>query len=83
MENQTKETSTDPNQDAHTVVVNWSIKLPLRLNWKPSTNITTWELANAMPYLLGRYSILEMPDMTKNENSFFRHFEITDPNKSE
>ena len=60
--------------------VDWSsLVLPLQMKWKPRVDITTYELALCLPYLLqgNRW----MPSQIDTELSHFRHFEIFDPNK--
>lgn len=49
----------------------------ITLQWNPKVNITTFELAQCIPYL--NYS--GMPGATDLSLPFLRHFNIIDPNK--
>lgn len=53
--------------------------LPLEMRWKPKEDISTYELAKCLPYLLRIINIMPY-EVDKNENHF-RHFEITDHNR--
>ena len=52
---------------------------PLQMEWKPKKDITTYELALCMKYLVIPGSI--MPDQINQEDKHLRHFKITDHNK--
>jgi hypothetical protein len=52
---------------------------PLEMRWKPKEDITTYELAKCLPYLLSHNSIMPY-EIDKTENHF-RHFEIIDHNR--
>ena len=53
--------------------------IPLEMRWKPKEDITTYELAKCLPYLLRVNSIMPY-EIDKTENHF-RHFEIIDHNR--
>lgn len=53
--------------------------LPLEMRWQPKEDITTYELAKCLPYLL-RYNGTMPYEIDKTENHF-RHFEIIDRNR--
>jgi hypothetical protein len=53
--------------------------LPLEMRWQPKEDITTYELAKCLPYLL-RYNGIMPYEIDKSENHF-RHFEIIDHNR--
>jgi hypothetical protein len=55
------------------------IILPLEMRWKPKEDITTYELAKCLPYLL-RYNGTMPYEIDKSE-LHFRHFEIIDHNR--
>ena len=48
--------------------------IPLEMRWKPKEDITTYELAKCLPYLL-RYNAIMPYEIDKSE-IHFRHFEI-------
>jgi hypothetical protein len=48
--------------------------LPLQMTWQPKEDITTYELALCLPYILYNQSV--MPDMIDLSQSHFRHFKI-------
>jgi hypothetical protein len=52
---------------------------PLEMRWKPKEDITTYELANCLPYLF-RVNRVMPYEIDKTENHF-RHFEIIDHNR--
>ena len=52
--------------------------MPLRMAWKPKEDISTYELAMCLPYLL-RHTFV-MPYEVNKEEPHMRHFEIHDPN---
>ncbi len=52
--------------------------MPLIIEWQPKEDITTYELALCMPYLLINRI---MPSQVDLELPHFRHFKITDPNQ--
>jgi hypothetical protein len=51
---------------------------PLEMRWKPKEDITTYELAKCLPYLLRSSGIMPY-EIDKTENHF-RHFDIIDHN---
>jgi hypothetical protein len=53
--------------------------LPLEMTWQPKEDITTYELALCLPYILYNQSV--MPDTIDLSQYHFRHFEIIDYNK--
>ena len=53
--------------------------LPLEMRWQPKKDITTYELAKSLPYLL-RYNGTMPYEIDKTENHF-RHFHIIDHNR--
>ena len=53
--------------------------LPLEMRWQPKEDITTYELAKCLPYLLRVNSIMPY-EIDKTENHF-RHFDIIDHNR--
>lgn len=54
--------------------------LPVRMTWKPKEDITTYELAMCLPYLLRHTSV--MPYEVNKDEAHMRNFEIHDPNCS-
>ena len=48
--------------------------LPLQMTWQPKEDITTYELALCLPYILYNQSVT--PDMIDLSQSHFRHFKI-------
>lgn len=64
----------------YTSVVSTPIKMvqPLQLTWDPKEDITTYELAKCMPFLLDHRSI--MPYLVNKNAPEMRHFKIVDPN---
>jgi hypothetical protein len=55
-----------------------NIVQPLEMRWQPKEDITTYELAKCLPYLLRQYNTMPY-EINKLENHF-RHFEIIDHN---
>jgi hypothetical protein len=51
---------------------------PLVMRWQPKEDITTYELAKCLPYLLRQYNT--MPYEINKSEKHFRHFEIIDHN---
>ena len=51
---------------------------PVRAIWNPKEDITVYELARILPWFL-RISPIMPADIT--DESFWRHFDIEDPNK--
>lgn len=51
---------------------------PLRMVWKPKDDITTYELAMCLQYLLRNGFV--MPYEVNKDEPHMRHFEIHDPN---
>jgi hypothetical protein len=52
----------------------------LRMTWQPREDITTYELAMCLPYLLSNRFI--MPHEVDENLSHFRHFFIVNPNEN-
>lgn len=52
--------------------------LPLQMKWQPKEDITTYELALCMQYLVRHNSV--MPYEVDTNDKHLRHFKITDPN---
>ena len=53
--------------------------LPLEIRWQPKEDITAYELAKCLPYLLRHNGI--MPYEIDKTEKYFRHFDIIDPNR--
>lgn len=51
----------------------------LEMRWKPKEDITTYELAKCLHYLLRHDGI--MPDEIDKTENYFRHFDIIDHNR--
>jgi hypothetical protein len=51
---------------------------PIQMSWKPKEDITAYELALCIPYII-RFNI--MPYEIDQSLPHFRHFKIIDPNK--
>jgi len=79
MNNSGKKYQTDVNSNIF-LNTGTSVKfiLPLEMRWKPKEDITTYELAKCLPYLL-RYNCIMPYEIDKTE-VHFRHFEIIDHN---
>jgi hypothetical protein len=60
--------------------VSTSFMTPLNIRWDPKDDITAYELAQCMNYLLHFRSIYSH-DITGEKPEVLRHFKITDPNK--
>lgn len=54
------------------------ILMPLQMKWQPKEDITTYELALCMKYLV-RYNTV-MPCEIDLNDKYLRHFKITDHN---
>lgn len=54
------------------------VTLPLEMIWQPKEDITTYELALCMPYLVRHTPV--MPYEVDTNEKHFRHFKITDHN---
>ena len=52
---------------------------PLQMIWQPKEDITTYELAKCLPYLL--HNNMVMPCHIDQSEKHFRHFKIIDRNK--
>lgn len=52
--------------------------LPLEMRWQPKEDITTYELAKCLPYLIRSNSI--MPYEIDKTETHFRHFDIIEYN---
>ena len=63
------------------IIYNDSIKfvMPLQLTWKPKEDITVYELAQCLPYIINTQPI--MPYMIDIKEPYFRHFEIINHNE--
>jgi hypothetical protein len=57
----------------------FNILRPLVMRWKPKEDITTYELAKCLPYLLRHNAI--MPNEIDKSEIHFRHFDIIDHNR--
>jgi hypothetical protein len=55
-----------------------ALEQPLEMRWKPKEDITTYELAKCIPYILGQYTT--MPNEINRLENHFRHFEIINHN---
>lgn len=55
--------------------------LPLEMRWRPKEDITTYELAKCLPYLLRHGYDGVMPYEIDQTEEHFRHFEIIDHNQ--
>ena len=53
---------------------------PLRIAWTPKEDITTFELAQCMPYLISMGTGASIMPYQVDESLFFRHFTIDNPN---
>lgn len=51
---------------------------PLEMRWKPKEDISTYELAKCLPYLIRNNAV--MPYEIDKSEIHFRHFEIIDHN---
>jgi len=61
---------------------NWSsLVLPLQMDFQPKEDITTWELAQCLKHTQ-RPTLPHELDDVDIENSYLRHFKITNPNKN-
>jgi hypothetical protein len=56
------------------------MEAPLQVEWDPKEDITTYELAKAMPYLLSN-GLYIMPGMWPEGEPFTRHFNVYNPNE--
>lgn len=54
---------------------------PIEMIWKPKEDITAFELAQCMPYLVRIIPV--MPYEINKNAKYLRHFEIIDPNEEE
>jgi len=54
---------------------------PLEMKWQPKEDITGYELAMCLPYLL--QPSLIMPHQLPVDALYMRHFEIVNPNSNE
>ena len=53
---------------------------PLRIAWTPKEDITTFELAECMPYLISMGTGGKIMPYQVDDRPFFRHFTIDNPN---
>lgn len=60
-----------------TLFPKYTLLIPLQMEWKPKEDITTYELALCLPYLMHRST---MPYEIDQSEPHFRHFKITDHN---
>ena len=60
-------------------IISATIKIitPLIMSWEPKEDITAYELARCLPYF---FSESIMPGDIDKSLSYFRHFNILDPN---
>ena len=58
-----------------------SILLPLDLEWNPQSDITVYELAQCIPFLVRHRAV--MPYEIDRGDPIMRHFKITDLNRYE
>lgn len=65
------------NSDGQIVGIKFTYLIPLKMNWKPKEDITTYELALCIPFFF-RHAV--MPYEVDKSLSHFRHFEIIDNN---
>ena len=66
------------NINSTTITSSMKFIHPLSMIWKPKEDISTYELAVCLPYLL-RHTHIMPYEVDKNE-THMRHFEIIDPN---
>ena len=70
---------TDSNNELYTVLGTGSkILMPLQMEWQPKEDITTYELALCMPYLVRHNAVI--PYEVDANDKHLRHFKITDHN---
>jgi hypothetical protein len=82
MNNSEQKTQACQNNLSSSVILNNTVvkfPIPLKMIWQPQEDITTYELAKCLPYLLRVISVMPY-EIDKTENHF-RHFEIIDHNK--
>ena len=60
------------------LVYGTKILMPLEMEWQPKEDITTYELALCMPYLVRHNAV--MPYEVDDNDKHLRHFKITDHN---
>lgn len=72
-------TETDKNSNTILISNDTSIILPLQMIWKPKEDITTYELALCLPYIVRQNDV--MPYEIDKSLTYLRHFEIIDHNK--
>ena len=58
-----------------------AIILPLKMHWEPKEDITTFELAQCLPYLMRTHGA--MPWEVDLNEPHFRHFRVIDHNKKD
>jgi hypothetical protein len=69
----------EKSNELYTVLGNGSdIRMPLQMEWQPKEDITAYELALCMQYLI-RYNGV-MPYEVEPNDKHLRHFKITDHN---
>ncbi len=74
-----KSTPKEKSNELYTVLgTGTKILMPLQMEWKPKEDITTYELALCMQYLV-RYNSV-MPYEVDTNDKHLRHFKITDHN---
>lgn len=77
--NKEKSNQESKSNELYTVLGTGSkILMPLQMEWQPKEDITTYELALCMKYLV-RYNAV-MPYEVDLEDKHLRHFKITDHN---
>ena len=67
------------SNELYTVLATGSkLLMPLQMEWQPKEDITTYELALCMPYLVRHNAV--MPYEVDTNDKHLRHFKITDHN---
>ena len=61
---------------------NTVVLFPLIMEWQPIEDITVYELALCMPYLMTMVNHKVMPYHVDKSLPHFRHFKIIDPNEN-
>ena len=67
------------SNELYTVLgTNSKLLMPLKMEWQPKEDITTYELALCMQYLVRLSAV--MPYEVDHNDKHLRHFKITDQN---
>ena len=77
--NNTGDKSSNKFISTNTGTGTFNILQPLDLSWRPKEDITVYELAKALPFILNRGYV--MPAEWPTDESFTRHFEVYNPNE--